>query len=78
MANDPRAASAALVPGKPVLVRNRFDGTWAEGFRVCRERGGRYLVERCSDGFELPADFEPGDLRPIPGADPLGQGDAGG
>jgi hypothetical protein len=66
MADDPRAASVVLVPGKPVAVRTRFDGTWAEGFRVCRERGGRYLVERCSDGSELPADFDGAELRPTP------------
>jgi hypothetical protein len=64
MAHDPGAASASLVPGRQVAVRTRFDGTWAEGFRVCRERGGRYLVERCSDGSELPSDFDVADLRP--------------
>lgn len=72
MADDPRAASVLLVPGKPVAVRTRFDGTWAEGFRVCRERGGRYLVERCSDGSELPSDFDIDELRPTP---PWSRGD---
>lgn len=55
---------SALQPGEHVAVRTRFDGTWAEGYRVCREHEGRYLVERCSDGFELPADFDPDELRP--------------
>ena len=64
MVDELRAASASLVPGEEVAVRTRFDGTWAEGFRVCRERGGRYLVERCSDGCELPADFALAELRP--------------
>ena len=63
MAHDRRTAT--LPPGEPVAVRTRFDGTWAEGYRVCRERDGRYLVERCSDGFELPEDFDIDELRPI-------------
>jgi hypothetical protein len=63
MAQDARAA-ATLLPGEEVAVRTRFDGTWAEGYRVCREEDGRYLVERCSDGFELPVDFDVEELRP--------------
>lgn len=59
-------AQRTLLPGEPVDVRTRFDGTWAEGYRVCRERGGRYLVARCSDGFELPEDFDVDELRPAP------------
>jgi hypothetical protein len=69
MAQEPRA-SAQLLPGRSVDVRTRFDGTWAEGYRVCAERGGRYVVERCSDGFELPADFDLAELRPVSAADP--------
>ena len=49
--------------GNPVEVRTRFDGTWVPGYRVCGERSGRYVIERCSDGFELPADFD----RPLAG-----------
>lgn len=63
MARDERPTSA-LTPGEHVAVRTRFDGTWAEGYRVCGEQDGRYLVERRSDGFELPADFDPDELRP--------------
>jgi hypothetical protein len=70
MAHDPRAVPTSLRPGNPVAVRTHFDGTWAEGFRVCRQRGGRYLVERCSDGAELPADFDITDLRPAPAERP--------
>lgn len=66
MADDSGAAASLLVPGNLVAVRKRFDGTWAEGFRVCRERRGRYLVERCSDGFELPVAFDVAELRPVP------------
>jgi|GEM_PF-2091713 hypothetical protein len=66
MTDDLQATSALLAPGRPVAVRTRFDGTWAEGFRVCRERAGRYRVERCSDGIELPEDFDVADLRPGP------------
>ena len=61
MAHDPRAGT--LHPGAPVAVRTRFDGTWAEGYRVCCERDGRYRVARCSDGFELPDDFDIDELR---------------
>ncbi len=53
-----------LVPGQSIAVRTRFDGEWAEGFRVCRECDGRYVVERCSDGFELPVDFDDAEVRP--------------
>ena len=62
MAHDP-PDETTLRPGEPVAVRTRFDGTWADGYRVCGEQDGRYLVERCSDGFELPADFDVEELR---------------
>jgi hypothetical protein len=62
MAHESRDATM-LLPGEPVAVRTRFDGTWADGYRVCREQDGRYLVERCSDGFELPTDFDAEELR---------------
>lgn len=65
MADHPRAVSVVLVPGRPVAVRTRFDGSWAEGFRVSRELRGRYRVERCSDGVELPGDFASAELRPV-------------
>ncbi len=55
--------TATLQPGEHVAVRTRFDGTWAEGYEVCGEQGGRYLVARRSDGFELPDDFDPDELR---------------
>lgn len=45
-------------------MRTRFDGTWADGFRVRWEHEGSYVVERCSDGFVLPADFSAADVRP--------------
>ena len=61
MAHDSR--ETMLLPGEPVAVRTRFDGTWVDGYRVCREQDGRYRVERCSDGFELPADFDVEELR---------------
>lgn len=64
MAHGARAAAEKLVPGNPVEVRTRFDGTWVPGYRVCAERDGRYLLERCSDGVELPVDFDLAELRP--------------
>ena len=63
MTKEERPGSA-LLPGEHVSVRTRFDGTWADGYQVCREQDGRYLVQRCSDGFELPADFDVEELRP--------------
>jgi hypothetical protein len=63
MAHGTRAATAQLVPGNPVEVRTRFDGTWVPGYRICGERSGRYLIERCSDGVELPVDFDLAELR---------------
>lgn len=63
MAHEIRPA-LVLQPGEAVSVRTRFDGTWADGYRICGEQGGRYLVERCSDGFELPDGFDVAELRP--------------
>jgi hypothetical protein len=63
MTEDARAQTEPLEAGNTVAVRTRFDGTWADGYRICRERGGRYQVERCSDGVELPATFESEELR---------------
>jgi hypothetical protein len=57
-------APLPLTPGESVAVRTRFDGTWADGFRVRWEHEGSYVVERCSDGFVLPADFSAADVRP--------------
>lgn len=64
MAHGDGTAGVALAPGNVVEVRTRFDGTWVPGYRVCGERSGRYVIERCSDGFELPVDFDLAELRP--------------
>lgn len=63
MVDDAGAQTEPLEAGNTVAVRTRFDGTWADGFRICREHDGRYQVERCSDGVELPAHFDSAELR---------------
>lgn len=63
MTQDERAQTEPFEAGSAVAVRTRFDGTWADGYRICREQGGRYQVERCSDGVELPVEFDSAELR---------------
>jgi len=52
-----------LEPGLRVEVRRRFDGHWARGFEVAAVEGTRVRVRRLSDGAELPATFDPEDVR---------------
>jgi hypothetical protein len=53
-----------------VQVRNHFDGAWASGFEVEREREGRddgralYVLRRLSDGSILPVAFDEEDVAP--------------
>lgn len=56
-------------PGTRVQVRNRFDGNWSPApFEVAETIEAapdamRYRIRRLSDGFVLPTDFQPTDLR---------------
>lgn len=53
-----------LPPGTRVEVRNRFDGSWGQGFVVVRlDDEGSYHLSRVSDGAELPLAFDPADVR---------------
>jgi hypothetical protein len=47
----------------PMEVRNRYDGSWAEGFRVVEERPSGVRLERLSDGVVLPEEFPTEDVR---------------
>jgi hypothetical protein len=61
---DTERRRAALPAGTRVEVRNRFDGSWAQGFVVASaDDDGGYRLTRVSDGAALPATFEPADVR---------------
>lgn len=51
-----------LVPGNPVEVRNRFDGSWSDGFEIAEVLGSprqsSYRIRRLSDGDVLPLLFD--------------------
>ena len=57
-------ATAALIPGAEVEVRNRFDRPWSGGFQLAEVDGARYRLRRHSDGAVIPVLFEPDDVRP--------------
>lgn len=55
--------------GRPVELRNRFDGSWATGFEVEAQElvaPGRpvYRVRRLSDRSTLPGWFDAEEIRP--------------
>lgn len=58
-----RPAIARFRPFERVLVRNRFDGGWCDGFEVAEaiayneDRPPRYRLLRLSDATVLPAQF---------------------
>ena len=52
-----------LPPGTRVEVRKRFDASWAHGFEVVGLGNDGYRLRRLSDGYELPADFNPEEVR---------------
>lgn len=71
----PHPAADVLVPFEcddRVQVRNRFDGTWCDGFRVAEvvvydaDRPPRYRLRRLSDDTVLPAQFGHDELVPAP------------
>jgi hypothetical protein len=55
-----------LTTGTPVLVRNRFDGSWVAGFELADADHESYQVRRRSDHVVLPARFESTELRAEP------------
>ena len=57
------AGRAGLAVGSPVEVRNRFCSAWSGGFEVADATGRGYRVRRQSDGYVLPAEFGPSELR---------------
>jgi hypothetical protein len=50
--------------GTPVLVRNRFDGSWVAGFELAGVDDESYEVRRRSDHVVLPARFDHAEVRP--------------
>lgn len=61
-----RHGATELNTGTQVAVRNRFDGSWADGFEIVdRDTGGRgsFKVRRRSDESVLPARFGADDVR---------------
>lgn len=55
--------SATLLPGTPVEVRNRFDGTWSRGFEVVSHDDDGYRILRHSDRSVLPVALPADDVR---------------
>ena len=58
------ASRPALAVGSPVEVQNRFCSAWSGGFEVADATSRGYRVRRQSDGYVLPAEFGPSELRP--------------
>ena len=46
-----------------VEVRNRYDGSWGQGFEVAEVTPRGYRIRRSSDGSVLPTEFAPDDVR---------------
>lgn len=64
-----------LRSGTPVVVRNRFDGGWADGFEIADDGTGdgtTFRVRRRCDNAVLPARFGPDDLRTAPPSNAAG------
>jgi hypothetical protein len=63
---DPIEEPVHLQTGMTVVVRNRFDGAWADGFEIARSDHGHgpFQLRRCSDHSVLPAEFSADDVRP--------------
>jgi len=57
-----------LTIGSRVLVRDRFQGSWALGFHIAGFRGTEYVLRRVSDDSILPGTFGPDDVRAAPEA----------
>ena len=56
---------ASLVPGDPVELFVRFNGTWVSGFEIAAITAGGYQVCRSADRSLLPNTTSPADLRPV-------------
>ncbi len=54
---------AVLEVGDDILVRNRFLGTWAGGFRVTEVFADGYRLQRLSDNLIFPDVFPPEGVR---------------
>lgn len=61
---DRLVATSELCEGVRVEVRNRFLGTWSQGFEFVAQVDGRIRIRRLSDGCELPDHFDRFDVRP--------------
>jgi|JRHI01.1.fsa_nt_gi hypothetical protein len=53
----------SLQTGTPVEVCNRFCRTWSAGFEIVEATRDGYRLRRCSDRYELPAEFSPDEIR---------------
>ena len=54
----------SLPSGTPVEVCNRFCRSWSAGFEIVEATNDGYRLRRCSDRYELPAEFSPHEIRP--------------
>jgi hypothetical protein len=60
----PQQHDAGWLPqGTPVQVRDRLQSRFNSGFEVSSATEAGYRLRRRSDGVELPAEFEPNDVR---------------
>jgi hypothetical protein len=53
----------SLQTGTPVEVCNRFCRTWSAGFEIVEATRDGYRLRRCSDRYELPAEFSSDEIR---------------
>jgi hypothetical protein len=67
MVQSERKRDGPLRRGDRVQVRSRFDGRWVSGFSVSHvfRNATEIRLRRLSDGTELPAAFEDGEVRAI-------------
>ena len=64
MENSPDFALRGVLPtGTSVAVRNRYQGSWSEGFEVAQATIDGYRLRRESDQYLLPAVFGTNDVR---------------
>ena len=60
---EPRTPDEVLPDGTPVEVRNRFEGAWSASFEVAGATAAGYRLRRVFDGWVLPGEFLPDDVR---------------
>ena len=52
-----------LTVGTRVAVRDRYQGSWGNGFEIAETTDDGYRLRRESDAYLLPGSFSPRDVR---------------